>query len=247
MPCDRIQSCRYCQRLIRLGSKHHPSPPIAIDSPFRATFHAPLPSLHPRSAPSSPVNDFEDLDLEPLERSQLLMTIALTALAFWGGAQLWLWLGQVQRWPVIWSWTGVAIGLGLGLAITGLSGAIALVWPGYRRSAQAYLNWLMPSLLPWDALWVGLLPGASEELFFRGVMFPGLGADWLALLGSSLCFGWLHLAGRKHWPYAAWAGITGAMLCGSAWWTSNLLVPTIAHITTNALAVLIWHYQRAKA
>ncbi len=192
------------------------------------------------------MNDFEDLDLERLERSPLLTTIAITALAFWGGSQLWLTLGQVQRWPVQWSWPAAVIGLGLGLGITGLSGLLALLWPGYRRSAQAYLNWIVPSLSPWDALWVGLLPGASEELFFRGVMFPALGADWLALLGSSLCFGWLHLAGPKHWPYATWAGITGGILCGGAWLSGNLLVPTIAHITTNALAVLLWHYRKSQ-
>lgn len=190
-------------------------------------------------------DDFEDLDLEPLDRAPLLATIALTALAFWGAAQLWLALGPVQRWPVLWTWTAGAIGVGLGVGLTALSWAVACLWPGYRRSTYAYLNWLMPSLRPWDALWVGLLPGASEELFFRGVMFPGLGADWLALMGSSICFGWLHLAGMKHWPYALWAGVTGAILCGAAWLSGNLLVPTLAHITTNALAVLIWHYRRS--
>ena len=46
---------------------------------------------------------------------------------------------------------------------------------------------------------------------------------------------------------ASAAGTLAAIgiLCGGAWLSGNLLVPTLAHITTNALAVLIWHYRRS--
>jgi len=98
---------------------------------------------------------------------------------------------------------------------------------------------LKPLALP-DLLWLGLLPGLSEELLFRGVMLPALGADHVAVMVSSLCFGVLHLSGAEQWPYVIWATIIGIILAYSALLSGNLLVPIMAHILTNWLSSYLW-------
>jgi membrane protease YdiL (CAAX protease family) len=95
--------------------------------------------------------------------------------------------------------------------------------------------------LTWaDLIWMGLLPGLSEELLFRGVMLPAIGLNVNGVIFSSLCFGVLHLSGLQQWPYVVWATVIGLVLGTSALVSGNLLVPIAAHITTNLLASLVW-------
>jgi uncharacterized protein len=102
-----------------------------------------------------------------------------------------------------------------------------------------------PLILP-DLIWLGLLPGLSEELLFRGVMLPAFGGDWEAIVISSLCFGALHLSGWQQWPYLVWATVIGGLLAWSAVWSGNLLVPIVAHSLTNIMSGLIWKYRAAQ-
>jgi hypothetical protein len=102
---------------------------------------------------------------------------------------------------------------------------------------------LQPLALP-DLIWLGLLPGLSEELLFRGVMIPALGGNHLAVIVSSLCFGVLHLSGLQQWPYVIWATIIGMILGYSALLSGNLLLPIVAHIVTNLLSSYFWKIQR---
>ena len=91
-----------------------------------------------------------------------------------------------------------------------------------------------------DLIWVGLLPGLSEELLFRGVMLPAIGLNITGIIVSSLCFGVLHISGLQHWPYVVWATAVGILLAYSALLTGNLLVPIVAHIFTNLVASYFW-------
>jgi uncharacterized protein len=127
------------------------------------------------------------------------------------------------------------LGLLLGLGIMGLSVAVYSVWPQYRDSANEYLSLVLKPLALQDTIWVGLLPGLSEELFFRGIALPALG-----LVLSSLLFGVAHLLDRRQWPYALWASGVGVLLGLAMLWSQNLLVPIVAHVTTNILSTLFW-------
>jgi uncharacterized protein len=98
---------------------------------------------------------------------------------------------------------------------------------------------LKPLVLP-DLIWVGLLPGLSEELLFRGVMLPEFGLDWVGIILSSMCFGALHMTNLNHWAYVVWASLIGMVFAWSAVATGNLLVPIVAHILTNLISALIW-------
>jgi hypothetical protein len=131
-------------------------------------------------------------------------------------------------------------GLGLGSGISIASAVVYRIWGEYRRSADQYLSMVLKPLLVPDLLWLGLLPGLSEELLFRGVMLPEFGLDFLGVLLSSLCFGVLHMSNLKQWSYVVWASLVGIALGMSAVWTGNLFVPIVAHILTNLISGVTW-------
>jgi uncharacterized protein len=189
-------------------------------------------------------NQFE---MEPLSRTQVLLAMALTSIVLLGIAKLWMYLGAVALLTWTWSLNAGIWGVGLGLLITGLSAVVYYLWPSYRSAADAYLDLVLKPLAWPDLIWLGLLPGMSEELLFRGVMLPALGLDIFAVIGSSICFGISHLNGWRQWPYAVWATSVGLLLAGSATMTNNLLVPVIAHLTTNFVSGLVWKLKRDRA
>jgi uncharacterized protein len=121
-----------------------------------------------------------------------------------------------------------------------LSGVTYRVWNAYRKSADYYLEIVLKPLAFPDLIWLGLLPGLSEELLFRGVMLPAFGAGHPAVFVSSICFGVLHLSSPQQWPYVIWATIVGLVLGYSAVMSGNLLVPIVAHITTNIVSSYFW-------
>ncbi|MGH1395287.1 MAG: lysostaphin resistance A-like protein [Trichormus sp.] len=180
-----------------------------------------------------------------LTRTQVLVAMGVTAILLWIVARVWLYFGNFMLFEWHWYPRDLLLGLGVGLFITGLSGLAYRLWPLYRRSADYYLELVIKPLAWPDLIWLGLLPGLSEELLFRGVMLPALGLDHLAVIGSSVCFGILHLSGSQQWPYVVWATIIGIILGYSALWTGNLLVPIVAHIATNLISSCLWKIKQA--
>ncbi|MEO0455105.1 MAG: CPBP family intramembrane glutamic endopeptidase [Cyanobacteria bacterium P01_A01_bin.114] len=186
-------------------------------------------------------------DIEPLSRTQLLIAIALTALVLLMIARVWLLVEAVTQLPLRVGMTASGLGVGLGLTITVASAVLHLAWPAYRRSADFYLDFVLRPLALTDVIWLGLLPGLSEELLFRGVMLPALGLSVTGVVVSSLCFGVLHLSGLQQWPYMVWATVIGLLLGASAVLTGNLWVPVLAHITANFVSSLFWKLRHAKS
>lgn len=188
-----------------------------------------------------------DPEIESLTRTQILIAMGVTAVVLLVIAKLSLHFGSFSVMPVRPTLEASLLGVGIGLGITGASSVIYRLWPGYQRSADYYLELVLKPLLWPDLIWLGLLPGLSEELLFRGVMLPAVGLNWVGLLGSSFCFGILHLSGPQQWPYAAWATTVGLLLGYSALETGNLLVPIVAHITTNLISSCLWKLDTKKA
>ncbi|MGC1307351.1 MAG: type II CAAX endopeptidase family protein [Phormidesmis sp.] len=183
-------------------------------------------------------------DVEPLSRPQLLVAMAVTALVLLLIARLWLFF-EPALFPTRLSWKDAGLGLGFGIGISIASALTYRIWPAYRQSADFYLAFVLAPLVPSDSVWIALLPGMSEELLFRGVMLPAIGLNVTGLMVSSLCFGVLHMSNWQQWPYAIWAIAIGLVLGGSALVTGNLLVPIVAHVTTNFASSLFWQlYQR---
>lgn len=181
-------------------------------------------------------------EMQPLTRTQILIAMGVTAVLLLLVAKIWMTLGAVALIPVQFSIQAVLQGIGLGLSITISSSMIYRLWAEYRRSADYYLDLVLKPLLPWDLIWLGLLPGLSEELLFRGVMLPEFGLDFWGVLISSLCFGVLHLSSPKQWAYVTWASVIGMVLGYSALLTGNLFVPIVAHVLTNFISGCVWKF-----
>ncbi len=169
--------------------------------------------------------------------------MGLTALLLLLIAKVWLRLETLPRFPLVWNYRDLLWGLALSSGISGGSALLYRIWPRYRVSADGYLNFILKPLHWPDLLWIGLLPGLSEELLFRGVMLPALGLDGFGLVTSSLCFGVLHMSSLKYWPYAVWAALIGLALGASTLISGNLLVPVTAHIVANLAASFTWKWQ----
>lgn len=181
--------------------------------------------------------------MEPLNRAELLVAMAATAMILLLVARIWQFFEPV-RLPVVLQWQAVGLGSAVGLGISAGSALIYQLWPAYRKSADTYLAFVLTPLLISDCVWIGLLPGMSEELLFRGVMLPAFGLNPAGVLFSSLCFGIMHVSRPQQWPYGVWASGVGILLGFSALATGNLLVPIVAHVVTNCVSSLFWQLNR---
>ena len=179
-------------------------------------------------------------ELEPLSRTQILIFMGITAIFLLAIAKIWQKLGAVQLLSIQFNPQAFAWSFALAVGITIASGIIYRLWPAYRCSADTYLELVIKPLVWTDLIWLGLLPGLSEELLFRGVMLPALGLNLAAVVFSSILFGVLHLSGAGQWPYVVWATIVGFALGYCALITGNLLVPVLAHVATNLVSGLLW-------
>lgn len=179
-------------------------------------------------------------ELESLTRTQVLIAMGVTALLLLFVAKVWQYFDTFPSIEIAWQFKDVGWGIGVGIGITAASAIVYQLWPQYRASASQYLQLVIQPLVWTDLIWLGLLPGLSEELLFRGVMLPALGLNWVGLVLSSLCFGILHLNGLQQWSYVIWVSAVGFLLGYSAVSTGNLLVPVVAHITTNLITGVSW-------
>ncbi|MGQ4650221.1 CPBP family glutamic-type intramembrane protease [Lyngbya aestuarii] len=179
-------------------------------------------------------------EIEPLTRTQVLIAMGVTAVVLLFLAKLWLQLGSVTLLPIRGTTDSILLGLGMAVGITAASSLVYHLWPAYRQSADFYLHLVLKPLVLPDLIWLGLLPGMSEELLFRGVMLPAVGLNATGVVATSLLFGVLHLSTLQQWPYVVWATVVGLLLGFSALATGNLLVPIVAHIITNLLSSYLW-------
>ena len=186
------------------------------------------------------MNNSQNPDIEPLSRTQILIAMAVTATILFCVSKLWLYLGENQLRPLAFTITDIIFGIALGLGLSGLSAIVYAAWADYRASADFYLTMVLKPLAIPDVIWLGILPGLSEELLFRGVMLPAIGLDPIGIILSSLCFGVLHMTNIQQWPYAVWATAIGLLLAFTMVETGNLLIPIVAHITTNLVSGLVW-------
>ena len=186
-------------------------------------------------------------EFEPLTRNQILMIMGLTAVILLIVAKVWQYLGSVTLLPLLFTQKAVFQSLILAAGIILASSLAYRLWPAYRRSADSYLELVIKPLVWVDLIWLGLLPGLSEELLFRGVILSALGLNLIAAIASSLLFGILHFSGKEQWPYVVWATIVGFVLAWSVILTGNLLIPIIAHVVINLISSCLWkasHFSR---
>jgi membrane protease YdiL (CAAX protease family) len=184
-------------------------------------------------------------DIEPLTREQILVVMGVTAVILLIIAKVWQKIWSVILLDVQLTSNAILGGLGVAGGIIVTSSIIYSLCPAYRQSADTYFKLIIRPLIWLDLIWLGLLPGLSEELLFRGVMLPALGLNLLGVILSSVVFGVLHSSGAQQWPYVVWATTVGFVLGYSALVTGNLAVPIIAHIVTNLVSSSLWKISKS--
>ncbi|WP_019500081.1 CPBP family intramembrane glutamic endopeptidase [Pseudanabaena sp. PCC 6802] len=181
-----------------------------------------------------------------MTRSQILFAMAVTAIVLLIIAKIWMYALSVSIVPLNLSFPNLLLGVGIGAAITLTSSLIYEFWAEYRKSADVYLEMVLKPLEMPDLIWLGLLPGISEELLFRGVALPGLGMNAIAVAISSIVFGSLHMFNLQQWRYALWAMAIGVCLGTMTLLTGSLFPAIVAHVLTNSVSGLIWKLKLKK-
>lgn len=182
-------------------------------------------------------------EIPPLDRTQILIAMGVTAVVLLTISKVWQKLGSIAILPISFSQDALVWSVSLAGGIILASSIVYRLWPAYRHSADVYLAFVVKPLIWADLIWLGLLPGMSEELLFRGVMLPAFGFNLAAVIVSSLLFGVLHLSGANQWPYVVWATAIGFVFGYVALITGNLLIPITAHIITNLISSSVWKIQ----
>lgn len=186
------------------------------------------------------MSNFNEPESQPISRIEILTVMGVAALVILAVGKTWQHLGRVEL--LSWQLTPWAclISLGVTTVIILTSSLTYRFWPEFRANVDTYLELMLKPLAWPDLIWLGLLPGLSEEFLFRGVMLPALGLNWTALIISSVVFGAIHMSSWQQWPYALHAAFFGFLLGYAALVTENLMVPMIAHTLTNLISGVIW-------
>lgn len=102
----------------------------------------------------------------------------------------------------------------------------------WMRRLSRVLRRLFGSIPATDAIWIGVLTGLGEELFFRAGLQPLLGLPL-----TSLLFGSLHVLPplRRNWPWMIFAIVLGFALGWIYDRSGSLVGPVIAHAAINAV------------
>ncbi|GAQ79395.1 hypothetical protein KFL_000290450 [Klebsormidium nitens] len=119
-------------------------------------------------------------------------------------------------------------------------------WKEFRESSEASNRQLLTSLELPDVFLLGLLPGLSEELLFRGFLVPAVSPDWKGAVVAGAVFGVLHISGGRNVAFGAWASAVGVVYGLGALSTQNLAVPVVAHILNNIVAGIAWKLRHAR-
>ena len=126
-----------------------------------------------------------------------------------------------------------AVGTGIGFALMAASVAVAAALGVYRIVGPGDSSELLLALIV-----SAIMPGFTEELLFRGILFRWLeefGGSWLALAVTSALFGLAHILN----PNATWfssfaiAVEAGVLLGGAYMLTRSLWLPIGLHAAWN--------------
>jgi membrane protease YdiL (CAAX protease family) len=177
---------------------------------------------------------------ESFTREQILPLMAINALLFFLLAKGIQALFHIELMTISWDASALWKGAVTAIVIALTSMAVYALLPQYRTSMEYQLNLIIKPLLWGDLIWLGLLPGISEEILFRGVLIPGLGMGIIAIVVSGLVFGVLHYHKRSGWPHVLWITCIGWGLGSIMIVTQNLLVPIVAHLLTNITSGTLW-------
>ena len=142
--------------------------------------------------------------------------------------------GPNPFYPEGFSWADTIGGFILGtlaaLAVVALSGIVMSRTRWGRALTQAFARVLGP-LTRLQVLWLALLSGVGEEMFFRGLLQPTLG-----LTITSVVFGLLHFVPRREMlPWTIFSIAAGFLLGWLYAFAGTLVAPIACHALVNGI------------
>ena len=127
-----------------------------------------------------------------------------------------------------------AVSAALGLAVAGVVVGSTRLLVGrfsWARRLHAELRPVARELTGARILVLAGFSSLGEELLFRGLLAP-----WLGVLGSSVLFGLAHqIKGPSRWVWAGWATFVGLAFGSLFALTGSLVGPLVAHAVINAM------------
>ncbi|MDV3124289.1 CPBP family intramembrane metalloprotease [Mycobacterium sp. 21AC1] len=172
------------------------------------------------------------LGTEPGESSFYWLTLALAAV--WA-------LGAVVSGPLPWVGRrrpvllGTAAGVAVAVAFV-IGGLVARQIPILREYITAVLEFANQGTLP-VIVFITLVNGVAEELFFRGALFTALGARHPAVISTLVYIAVVMAAGNPMLGFAAI--VLGAVCAYERHVTGGILAPMLTHFLWGLVMVLV--------
>jgi membrane protease YdiL (CAAX protease family) len=142
------------------------------------------------------------------------------------------------RIPFRFTWMDVLVGAFVGLLLRCVMIAIELFSVGHVTSSSSMF------VVDHDLLWLAtaiiapaIIAPVVEELFFRGLVLPAIGTNWIGIVGSAIIFSAVHLVNGLHLLSAVSTFIVGIVLAVLAVRTKRLGAGIVAHIVYNATLI----------
>jgi membrane protease YdiL (CAAX protease family) len=136
------------------------------------------------------------------------------------------------------TWFDILVGAFVGLLLRSVVIAIEILSVGHITSSASFFE--VDQNLLWFASAIiapALIAPMVEEIFFRGLVLPAIGANWLGIIGSAIIFSAMHLVSGFHWLTAATTFIAGIAFGALTVRTGRLGASVTAHIVYNASLV----------
>jgi membrane protease YdiL (CAAX protease family) len=133
------------------------------------------------------------------------------------------------------TWMDVLVGAFIGLLLRCVMMAIELSSVGHLTSSASVF--VVDHNLLWFATAIvapALIAPIVEELFFRGLVLPAIGVNWIGILGSAIIFSAVHLVNGFHPITAVSTLLVGIVFGVLAVRTRRLGASIAAHIIYNA-------------
>jgi len=138
------------------------------------------------------------------------------------------------------TWMDALVGAFVGLLLRLTMMAIELFAVGHVSSSSS------PFVVDHDAIWVfaaiiapAIIAPVVEELFFRGLVLPAIGMNWVGVIGSAIIFAAVHLVYGFSPLTALSTFIVGVVLGVLAVRTQRLGAGIVAHIVYNASLIAL--------
>jgi membrane protease YdiL (CAAX protease family) len=138
------------------------------------------------------------------------------------------------------TWMDVLVGAFVGLLLRMVVMIVELFGIGQLTSSSSFFE------VNHDLLWVAtaivapiLIAPVVEELFFRGLVLPAIGMNWIGIVASAVIFSAVHLVTAFHPLTAVSTFIVGVALGLLAVRTRRLGASITAHIVYNASLIAL--------